>query len=80
MVCSVCKDLERAFDAVHSEYDQARSSMCYRFTKKFAALKYVDMERAKSALEEHKSQCDSAAKEPERARPTSPSRALKLIA
>jgi hypothetical protein len=80
MVCLVCKDLEQAFNAVHSEYDEARSSMCYRFTRKFAALKYVDMERAKSALEEHKLHCDSGVKGPERAMSGSPSRALKLIA
>jgi len=80
MVCLVCQDLERALDAVHNEYDEARSSMCYRFTRKFAALKYVDMERAKSALEEHQLQCNSTAKGPERASPYSPSRDMKLIA
>jgi hypothetical protein len=53
--------------------------VCYRFSRKFAALKYVDMERAKSELEEHQLLCDGAAKEPARSLP-GPSRALKLIA
>lgn len=80
MVCLVCKDLERALDTGNSDYNKARSSVCYRFSRKFAALKYVDMERAKSELEEHQLLCGRAGKEPARSLSGSPSKAVKLIA
>ena len=52
MRCLICRDLERAFDARRSEYIEARCSASYRVCTKAAADKYVDMERAKSELEE----------------------------
>ena len=53
MDCSICTDLARAFEAGLSEYIAARSSACYQVSKRAAAEKNVDMERAKYELEEH---------------------------
>lgn len=62
MECLICRDLERAYDVEQKAYIEARSSACYRITKKFAAEKNVDMERARYALEEHRSLCILACK------------------
>jgi hypothetical protein len=62
MNCSICRNLEQAFEAGLSEYVEARSSACFRVCTEFAALKNVDMERARYELEEHRLQCDSAVK------------------
>ena len=61
MVCFICRDLEQAFKARLSEYIAARSSAYFRVSRKLAALKNVDMERAKNDLEEHQLVCVSAA-------------------
>jgi hypothetical protein len=60
MDCPICRDLVRAFEAGLSHYIEARSSACYQVSKKLAARKNVDMERAKSELEEHRFVCASA--------------------
>jgi hypothetical protein len=60
MHCPVCRALERAFDAGFNEYVEARSSACFRVCTEFAALKNVDMERARYELEEHHLVCASA--------------------
>lgn len=57
MGCSICSELERAYQTVLSEYIQARSSVCYRFSTELAAQKNVDMERARYELEEHRRVC-----------------------
>jgi hypothetical protein len=57
MDCPICKDLTRAFEAGLSEYIEARSSACYLVSKRFAAKKNVDMERARYELEEHRLVC-----------------------
>ena len=57
MECPICIDLARAFDAALSEYIEALSSACYQVSKRFAAKKKVDMERAKYAMEEHQCVC-----------------------
>jgi hypothetical protein len=62
MGCLICKDMERTFEATHSEYIEARSSAFYRVSSRFAALKNVDMERAKNDLEEHRLVCVFAVK------------------
>jgi hypothetical protein len=62
MECLVCRDLERTYDAGRKEYIEARSSACYRVTKEFAAVKNVDMERARYELEEHRLLCVFAGK------------------
>jgi len=60
MDCLICKDLTSAFEAGLSEYIEARSSACYLVSKRFAAKKNVDMERARYELEEHRLLCVSA--------------------
>ncbi len=59
MECPICIDLARAFEAELSEYIEARSSACYQVSKRCAAKKQVDMERARYALEEHQCVCVS---------------------
>jgi len=63
MSCLICKDMERDFEARHSEYLEARSSAYYGVSRKFAALKNVDMERAKNDLEEHQLVCVSVVRD-----------------
>lgn len=58
--CQICVGLERAFETAYSEYVDACLSASYQFTTKFAAHKNVDMERARSEMEEHRIVCASA--------------------
>ena len=60
MDCLICKDLERAFESRRSKYIEARSAY-FRVSTELAAYKNVDMERAKSDLEEHQLVCVSVA-------------------
>jgi hypothetical protein len=60
----MCKDLERTFEARRSNYIAARSATYYRVSTELAAYKNVEMERAKSDLEEHRSVCVLAASGP----------------
>ena len=60
MDCPICRDLKRAYEAGLSEYIEACSSACYQVSKRLAAKKNVDMERAKSELKEHRLVCASA--------------------
>lgn len=60
MDCSICRDLKRAYEAGLSEYLEARSSASYGVSTNLAAFKNVEMERAKSDLEEHQLVCVSA--------------------
>ncbi|MDR3725552.1 MAG: hypothetical protein P4K86_00780 [Terracidiphilus sp.] len=62
MLCLICKHLELALKAREHEYTVTRSSASYRVSTMFAADKNVDMERAKSELEEHQRGCASALK------------------
>ena len=57
MDCPTCKDLERAFEARLGSYIAARSAAYYRASTELAAYKNVEMERAKSDLEEHQLVC-----------------------
>jgi hypothetical protein len=57
MECMICKNLEKAYDVVSREYSAARSSSSYPFSRKFAAVKNVDMQRARYELEEHRVLC-----------------------
>jgi len=61
MNCSECNDLIRTFEATHTVYIHACGEAFYRVSRALAAKKEVDMERAKSALEEHRAVCPSAA-------------------
>jgi len=62
MECPICRDLERGYVVRLREYTEARSSACFRVSKKFAAVKNVDMERARYELEEHRLMCVTAGK------------------
>lgn len=59
--CLICKDLERTFAFRRSQYTEALSAAYYRVSTELAACKNVDMERAKSDLEDHQSICIYAA-------------------
>jgi hypothetical protein len=62
MGCLICKRLERTLESRRSNYIEASSSAYYRVSTKVAAYKNVEMERAKSDLQEHLLVCISAAK------------------
>ncbi len=64
MDCPMCKDLEQVFEARRSNYIAARSAAYYRVSTELAAYKNVEMERAKSNLEEHQLVCTLAASGP----------------
>jgi hypothetical protein len=64
--CPICENLKRAYEAGLSEYIEARSSACYGISKKIAAQKNVEMERAKYELEEHQFACLLAVRAPKR--------------
>lgn len=61
MSCSECKDLRRAFTGSQARYLEARQAAFYRVSTELAAKRQVDMERAKSDLQEHEEVCLSAA-------------------
>jgi hypothetical protein len=63
MRCPLCRNLEIAFEAKQIEYNEASSLAYYRVSKKFAAYLNVEMERARTELEEHRLVCLSAANE-----------------
>jgi hypothetical protein len=56
----MCRDLERAFEHRRSQYIEACSAAYYRVSTELAAYKNVEMERAKSDLEEHQLVCVSS--------------------
>ena len=60
MDCLECKKLVEAFESRLSQYIEARSAAYYRVSTELAAKKNVDMERAKSDLEEHQLVCVSS--------------------
>jgi len=62
MACLICKDLERTLDFRRSKYFEARSAAYFQVSSDLAAKKNVDMERAKSDLEQHQLACVSAAR------------------
>jgi Zn-dependent peptidase ImmA (M78 family) len=61
MDCPMCKELERGFESRRRNYIAARFAAYYRVSTELAAYKNVEMERAKSDLEEHQSVCVFAA-------------------
>jgi len=61
MYCVLCENLQQAFEDRRSEYIESGSLAYYRVSKKFAAYKNVEMERARIELQEHQSVCVSAA-------------------
>jgi len=57
MNCLECRDLERAFQSRLDKYIESRSAAFYRVSTELAAKKQVDMERAKTDLQEHQLMC-----------------------
>jgi len=57
MDCLQCTDLSRTFESAHLKYVAARSAEFYRISTEIAAKKQVDMERAKTDLQEHQAIC-----------------------
>jgi len=61
MNCPDCKHLHRMLESTQLNYLAARSGAFYRVSTKIAAKKQVDMERAKSDLQEHELVCSPEA-------------------
>ena len=59
MNCLECAALDRILEAVLAQYGDARSAVFYRGSTERAAMKQVDMERAKANVREHKLVCPS---------------------
>jgi len=57
MGCPVCKRLERTFEGWNTECLRAHSSLYCQFSSRFAAYDNVEMERARSELQMHRSKC-----------------------
>lgn len=55
--CPLCRSLEAVYEARLMEYVEARASASYAVSKKVAAQKNVEMERARYELEEHRLDC-----------------------
>jgi hypothetical protein len=67
MGCSRCNDFERALDDRTSEYRKACADTTYRrISSRFVAYSNVEMQRAGSELELHRSVCASAVAAPHR--------------
>jgi uncharacterized surface protein with fasciclin (FAS1) repeats len=60
MYCRLCETLERALATTQSEYIEASSLAYHIVSKKFAAYKNVEMERARAELQEHRMVCLAA--------------------
>ncbi len=61
MGCSRCRDFERALEDRAGEYHRACANETYgRISSRFVAYSIVEMERARSELEVHRSVCISA--------------------
>ncbi|MGA2559263.1 MAG: hypothetical protein ABSF17_06260 [Terracidiphilus sp.] len=60
MGCAVCKRLERTFEGWNTECVRARSSLYGQFSNRFEAYDNVEMERARSELQMHRSVCTIA--------------------
>jgi hypothetical protein len=80
MGCPICRGLMRAYERWLSEYAEARSSASYGVSTRFAAFKNVEMERAKSDLEEHRLVCVSVVRVIELLPGLSVSASLKQLA
>jgi hypothetical protein len=64
MRCLRCQNLEGVFENRQSEYIEALASPFHRVSGEFAAYKSVELERARNELEEHRSICVSAVRQP----------------
>lgn len=59
MHCPLCQNLERALEDRQREYLEAVASAYFRVSRKLAAYRGVELERARLELEEHRSICVS---------------------
>ena len=59
MSCSICQTLERGCEVSQGEYLDALSAVFHRISTRLAAGKNVELERARNALEDHRSVCAS---------------------
>ena len=59
MDCVICRDLEHTFERAQASYMAARSAAYYRVSADFAAKNEVDMERARTDVQEHRLVCPS---------------------
>ena len=67
MSCPICNDFEHALEDRTSEYRKACSNTVYcRISSRFAAYSEIEMARALSELETHRSVCASAMAEDRR--------------
>ena len=55
--CPECEILKRVFESRLTAYLTARSAVLYQVSTEFAARQQVDMEPAKSDMEDHQSTC-----------------------
>lgn len=60
MGCSTCTYLEEALRSRNGEYVEACSGTYSQFSSRFVAYDAVEMERAQSELQMHRSVCASA--------------------
>ena len=60
MNCLQCNDLMRVFEWRLAGYVKARAAPFYRVSTDLAARKQVDMERARTDIEEHRLACPFA--------------------
>jgi len=64
MACATCANLERDFEFRRTDYIAALSEAYYRVSSALAASKNVDLERARSTLDEHQLVCAVAVTRP----------------
>jgi hypothetical protein len=64
MECLICRDLEQKLEEKRVEFAAARGSASYGVTIKSAAYINVDMEQARSELQDHRSVCIHVSRKP----------------
>jgi hypothetical protein len=64
MDCSICKDLEKEVETREREFAEARCSASYGVCIRPAAYRNVNMEFARSALQDHQSVCATVVRKP----------------
>jgi hypothetical protein len=74
MDCLICRDLEQKLETRRMEFANARGSASYGVSTKSAAYRNVDMEQARSELQDHRSVCAHVSRKP----PVLASRAIQV--
>jgi hypothetical protein len=64
MDCLICRDLEQKLEARRMQFAEACGSASYGVSTKSAAYRNVDMEQARSELQDHRSVCAYASRMP----------------